>query len=108
RVGADCVAAGAAGGDVAAHHAEALGQGAVNDIDAGHDAFALGDATAAGAVHADRVHLVEVGHGVVLLGQIAGGGDGGDVAVHRVHALEGDDLRRALGILLELGFEIVD
>ena len=59
-----------------------------------HDAVALGDAAAARAVKADRVHLVEIGQRAVLLGQIADRGDRRDVAVHRVDALEDDDLRR--------------
>ena len=60
-----------AGGDVAAHDAEGLGQRAVDDVDAVHDAVALGEPAAARAVHADRVHLVEVGQGAVFLRQVA-------------------------------------
>ena len=66
-VGADGVADVGAGGDVAAHDAEALGQRAVDDVDAVHDPVALGKPAAAGAVEADGVHLVEIGERAVLL-----------------------------------------
>jgi hypothetical protein len=56
------------------------------------DAVALGDAAAARAVHADRVHLVEIGHRAVALGEIADRFDRRDVAVHRIEALEHDQL----------------
>ena len=95
RIGADGVAAGLARGDVAAHDAEALGERAVDDVDAVHHALALGDAAAARAVKADRMHFVEIGQRVVLLGEVADRLDRRDVAVHRIDALEHDDLRRA-------------
>ncbi|MNN28597.1 hypothetical protein D3C81_1421750 [compost metagenome] len=38
--------------------------------------------------------FVQIGHGAVLLGQGDGAGDVGDVAVHRIDALEGDQLGR--------------
>src|SRR4029078_7687564 len=44
---ADGVAAGFTRGDVTAHHAETLGQRAVDDVDAVHYVVALGDAAAA-------------------------------------------------------------
>ena len=94
RKGADGVAAGAACGDIAAHDAEALGERAVDDVDAMHDAVTLGDAAAARAIKADGVHLVEIGERVVLLGEIADRGDRRDMAVHGIDALEHDDLRR--------------
>ena len=53
-----------------------------------HRAVALGDAAAARAVHADRVDLVEIGHGAVALGEVADRADRRDVAVHRIDALE--------------------
>ena len=58
-----------------------------------HHAVALGDAAAARAVHADRMDLVDIGHGVVALGEIADRVDRRDVAVHRIDALERDQLR---------------
>ena len=58
-----------------------------------HDAVALGDAAAARAVHADRMDLVDIGHGAVALGEIADLRQRRDVAVHRIEALAGDQLR---------------
>ena len=75
-----------------------------------HRAFALGDAAAAPAVHADRVHLVDIGHGAVLIGEVADGVDRRDVAVHRIDALEDDELRPLAGRcqeLLEMGEVVV-
>src|SRR5665213_1980503 len=59
RVGAHGVDDDAARRDVAAECAEGLGERALDDVDAIHDAFTLGDAAAARAVHADGVDLVE-------------------------------------------------
>ncbi len=80
-------------GDIAAEAAERLGERAFQDIDAVHDAVALGDAAAARAVHADRMNLVDIGHGAVALGEIADLRQRRDVAVHRIKALAGDQLR---------------
>ena len=79
-------------GDVAAERAEALGQRALDDVDARHDAVALGDAAAARAVKADGMDLVHIGHRVVAFGEIGDRIDRGDVAVHRIKALEDDQL----------------
>ena len=78
--------------DVAAHDAEGLGERALDHRDAVRLAVALGDAAAARAVEADGMHLVEIGERTVALGHRAELGDGGDVAVHRIDALEGDEL----------------
>ena len=80
-------------GDIAAEAAERLGQRAFQNIDAVHDAVALGDAAAARTVHADGVNLVDIGHGAVALGEIADLGQRRDVAVHRIQALAGDQFR---------------
>ena len=56
-------------------------------------AIAFGDAAAARSVHADGVDLVEMGHRAVLLGEIGDLADRGDVAIHRIDQLEGDQLR---------------
>ena len=80
-------------GDVAAEAAERLGQRALEDVDAVHDAVALGDAAAARAVHADRMHFIDIGHRAVALGEVADPGQRRDVAVHRIEALAGDQLR---------------
>ena len=104
RIGAHRVDDAAAAGDVAAHHAEALGERALDDVDAVHQAVALGDAAAARAVHADRMHFVDIGVGAVLLGEIADRRDRRDVAIHRIDRFEHDQLgalatgRRAAGL----------
>src|SRR3546814_3692350 len=63
------------GGDIAAHHPESLAERALDDRGAIHLPLALGDAAAVRAVEANGVHLVEVGHGAVLLGDLAKLGD---------------------------------
>ena len=76
------------GGDIAAQRAKPLGQRALDDIDLVHDAFALADAAAARAVHANRVDFVDIGERVVLPGEFGDPRDGGDVAIHRIETLE--------------------
>ena len=73
-----------------------------------HHPVALGDAAAALAVKADGVHLVEIGQRAVFLGKVADRRDRGDMAVHRIDALEHDDLRRRGGHRLEQLFEMLD
>ncbi len=76
--------------DIAAQSAKALGERALDYVDAVHLAVAIGDAAAARAIKADGVNLVEIGHGVVARGEIGDLADRRDVAVHRIKALEGD------------------
>ena len=92
RVGAHRVDQLGRAGDVAAEAAERLGQGTLDDINPMRRIVALGDAAAARAVHADRVHFVDIGHRVVFVGEIADRVDRRDVAVHRIEALEDDQL----------------
>ncbi len=106
RVGAHRVDHRAAGGDIAAERAEGLGQRPLDHVDAVHDAVAFGDAAAARPIHADRVHLVEVGHGAVCLGEVGDLPDRGDVAVHRIDRFEGDQLRPLRRRLLEQAFQV--
>ncbi len=54
----------------------------------------LGDAAAVLPVQPDRVHLVQVGHGAVALGEVADLRDRAEVAIHRIDRLERDQLRR--------------
>ena len=108
RIGADRVAAGLACRDIATHHAEPLGERAVDDVDAFHDTFALGEAATARAIKANGVHLIEVGKRIILFGKIGNRSDPGDVAVHGVDALEDDDLRRAARVLFQLLLELLD
>ena len=94
--------------DIAAEAAERLGQRALDHVDAVHGVVALADAAAARAVHADRVHFVDIGHGAVALGEIADRMHRRHVAVHGIEALEHDQLR-PLGIGgLEQLFEVAD
>ena len=95
-------------GDIAAHDAERLAERAFDDRQAVHQAFALGNAAAARTVHADGMHLVEIGHRAVLVGEIADFLDRRDIAVHRIDALEGDQLRRLRIGGGKLGFEVVE
>ena len=93
-------------GDVASDHAKGLAQRALDDGQAIHQPLALGDAAAARPVHAHRMHLVEIGHGAILVGEIADLLDRPDVAVHRIDGLEGDELGpRGIGGL-ELGLQV--
>ena len=48
--------------DIAAHHAERLGERPLDDRQAVHQPVALGDAAAMCAVKADSMDLVEIGH----------------------------------------------
>uniref|UniRef100_A0A0N5A4J2 LigA n=1 Tax=Parastrongyloides trichosuri TaxID=131310 RepID=A0A0N5A4J2_PARTI len=82
------------GGDIAAHDAEGLAQRAFENVDAVQHAVALGDAGAGRAVQAHGVDFVQIGQGAVFLGQGDGARQVGDVAVHRIDALEGDQLGR--------------
>ena len=90
--GADRIADVATARNVAAHHAETLGQRAINDVDPGGLTFACGDPAAPRTVHSDGVNLVDVGQRSVFLGEVANSLDRRDMAVHRVDALEGDQL----------------
>ena len=71
-----------------------LGMGALPYINLGQ----IGDAAAARPVHADRMYLIDIGHGAVALGEIADLGERRHVAVielERLSALRaGDDHRR--------------
>ena len=74
-----------------------------------HQAFALGDAAAARAVHADRMDLVDIGHRAIFLRHGDDLGDRRDVAVHRIEALEHDQLGAlAIGSAASSCFEMGD
>ena len=94
RVAADAVDDHPVGGDVAAHHAESLAERSFDNRQPVRDRIAFGNATAAFAVHAHRVYLVEVGQGTVPVREIADCADRSDVGVHRINALERDQLGR--------------
>src|SRR5271166_3212502 len=59
-----------AAGDIAADATERLSKRAFDYIDTVHDALALGNASSACAVHADRVYFVHIGHRAIPVGQI--------------------------------------
>ena len=92
RIGADRIDDRGRARDIAAKRAEGLGQRALDDVDPVGEAVAFGDAAAARAIHADRMDLVDIGHGVVFLGQIGDFGDRRDVAIHRIDGFEDDQL----------------
>ncbi|MNI46795.1 hypothetical protein D3C73_1012770 [compost metagenome] len=77
---------------IAAHGAEPLAEGALQHADAMRLAVAFGHARAVRAVQAHGVNLIQIGEGAVLFGHIADRRDGGEVAVHRIAALETDQL----------------
>src|ERR1700730_360074 len=80
-------------GDVAAHNAERLGQGALDHGWPVHDAVAFGDATAALPVKPDSMHLIEIGHRAIAIGYVTKFLDRSDIPVHRVDRLEAHELR---------------
>ena len=81
-VGTNCVDKGGASGDVASHAAEGLGQRSFDYVHAVHGMVTRGDSCAARAIHANRMDLVEIGHGAVSLGEIADAIDRGDIPAH--------------------------
>ena len=52
------------------------------------------------------MHLVQIGHGAVFIGQITNFGNRGDIAVHRIDGFKGDQLGLTLGQCGQLGLEI--
>jgi hypothetical protein len=94
------------GRDIAAHDAERLAERAFDHRHAVRDLVTLRNAAAAGAVHADGVDLVEIGDRAVFVGEVADLGDRSHVAVHRIDAFEGDQLRRVGGRCLQKLFEM--
>ena len=79
--------------DIAAEAAEGFCQRAFEDIDARGGAVAFGDSAAMRPVHADRVHLVDIGQRPVAFGEIADLVQRRDIAVHRVQAFAQDQFR---------------
>ncbi len=78
-------------GDVAAATAQRLAERAHPDVDvAGIDAEVLADAASARAEHAQRVGLVDVEERLVALLDFDEPRQVGNIAVHAVHALDGD------------------
>mmetsp|Transcript_16234 Transcript_16234/g.61542 ORF Transcript_16234/g.61542 Transcript_16234/m.61542 type:complete len:456 (+) Transcript_16234:24-1391(+) len=84
-------------GDVAAHEAVGLPEGAGDHGQAAEHAVALRNTSAAVAVEADCVDLIAKGHGPELVSEVADLLQGGDGALHAVDGFEGDELRRVRG-----------
>src|SRR3984957_20966189 len=91
----------AAARDVAAERSEGLRKRSLYDVDAPHYAVPFGDASAAHPVHANGMHLVEVGHRVIALREFAYPFEWRNIAIHRIDALEDDQLRAAGGCARE-------
>ena len=107
RIGANCVDAGPAGSDVAAHQAEALRHRRLDNVDLVHRIIALGDARAMWSVHADGVNLVDIGQRTVFLGKIANIADRRDIAIHGINGFECHDLRNFRPVFLKQAFEVL-
>ena len=91
----DCIHDNAPAGDVAAKRAEGFCKRPLDDVDARHHPVSLGDPGAVRPVHANGVYFVEIGHRVIAFRKVADRFEWSDVAVHRIHALEYDQLRAA-------------
>lgn len=88
--------------------AEGFAESAGKKIDAADDVAALGGAAAGASENADSMAVVDHDHGVVPFGEIADFAKAGDGAVHRKHAVGGDEFEAsAIGVgARELGVEI--
>src|SRR3546814_14472475 len=93
-MGTETVDVVSSGGDIAAHHAARLAERPFDDGKAARRVVTIRYAADPRAVHADRMHLVQIGERVVLVGKIADRMDRPDVAVHRIDAFNGDQLWR--------------
>src|SRR5438270_5209976 len=91
----DGVHHGTAPGDVTAERAEGFCERSLDEVDARHQPLSLGDPGAAWPVHANGVYLVEVGHRAMAFRQVTDRLEWSDVPVHRIHALEHDQLGAA-------------
>src|SRR5882724_1938281 len=81
-MGSDGIHYRAAAGDVTAERAEGFCERSLDDVDARHYSVSLGDPGAASPVHANGVHLVEIGHRAITFRQVADCLEWGDIAVH--------------------------
>ncbi len=93
-IGPDAVDHAGIGGNVSAHHAECFAKCSFDNVDPVRGVVTLGYAATALTVHADRVDLVDIGEGVVFLGEVADRVDWRDVTVHRIDAFERNNLGR--------------
>ena len=107
RVGADEIAQRLRGGNITAQHAEGLAERALDHRQTMGQALALTDATAVRTIEANRVNLVDVGHGAMGLGDVADLGDRCDVTVHGIDGLEGDQFGLARVSIAKLAVQIL-
>jgi hypothetical protein len=92
----------------AADRADALGEGADDEIDIVEHALLLGDAAAVFADEAHRVRFVDQHHRAVFLGDLDHLLQRGDIAHHRIDAFEHHQLARAFGDALQALFHRLD
>ena len=86
---------------------ERLAERSLDHVEPVGEPHPLRDAAAPRAVEANRVHLVEIGECPVRLGHVANLVDRGDVAIHRIDRLEGDELGPARLDQPELAVQIL-
>src|SRR5712671_285516 len=86
--------------NISAHHAESLGQRALDYCQAMTQSLAVSDAAAARTIETNGVYLIEIGHCALRLRDIAEFHDRRDIAIHRIDRLERNQLRR---IRIEIG-----
>ena len=104
--GADGVHEIGLGGDVAAHNAEGFCQCTLDNVDACHQPFAVGNAATAWPVHAHGMHFVKIGEGIVFFGQIANFFDRRNVAIHRIDGFKNDKLGALIARFAQQAFQM--
>src|SRR6266568_2289387 len=93
--------------DVPSRDTKAFGQGPFNDVNAVHDAVALGNARTTASVEPDSVDFVQICESAELLPQIANALDWSNISVHGVERFEGNYLR-AVSSLSKQYFEVAE
>lgn len=104
-MGAEVFDEGFVAGDKAAYGAEGFGHAAADDVHLVGDAEVVGGAAALAAEDAEAVGVVEHGEHFVGGGGFEEGGEGGDVAFHRVDAFDGEEFG---GVAGELGGDVAE
>ncbi len=95
------------GGDIPAHDPEGLAEGSLNDIDLIGDPVTLGNAAALITIHADSMHFIQIGDGVVFPGQIADFVDETGITIHRINGFERNQLMPFERFGLKQAFEMI-
>src|SRR6202049_1209827 len=96
RVGPDGVDQRRVRCDITADTAKRFAQGSLDNIDTPHRSIAFCDATAARSVKSNSVYFIKIGQRAVALSKRADCLDRRHVAIHRIEALEYDQLRSVL------------